>query len=118
MRQSRLTSFSRARYLLAAPVVAGLALFGLVAAGGPASAASGDCTGTTVVTCTFAYTGGAQAWTVPLGVTAAQFTVYGAQGGGNTGLDSAVGVGAKVTGALPVTPGTSLQVNVGQAGEL
>jgi hypothetical protein len=116
VRQSWLTSFSRARYLLAAPAAAGLALFGVVATGGQASAASGDCTGTTVVTCTFTYTGAAQTWTVPTGVTVAQFTVYGAKGGGDTENDSAVGVGAKVTGALPVTPGTSLQVNVGQAG--
>gem|GEM_PF-5000618 len=42
-----------------------LALLGLVPAG-VAQAAPGDCaTNGSQVTCTFAYTGGAQTWTVP-----------------------------------------------------
>ena len=48
----------------------------------------------------------------------ATFTLYGAKGG--AGSDSygagGGGQGAEVTGTLPVTPGTVLQVNVGQAG--
>jgi len=69
--------------------------------------------GTATVTCS--YTGAAQYWTVPAGVTQATFTLYGAAGGTDS-ADAPGGSGAEVTGTLPVTPGTVLQVNVGQAG--
>src|SRR5580765_9088385 len=32
-------------------------------------------------TCTFSYTGAAESWTVPAGVTSATFDLYGAEGG-------------------------------------
>ena len=80
----------------------------------PASAASGDCTGSPTVTCTFTETGSAQTWTVPPGITSATFTLYGAQGGASDTNQG--GLGADVTAKLPVTPGAVLQVNVGQAG--
>jgi hypothetical protein len=50
-------------------------------AGSPAARADGDCqrSGSEVV-CTFTYTGAAQSWTVPEGITQATFDVYGAQG--------------------------------------
>jgi hypothetical protein len=68
---------------------------------------------TATVTCS--YTGAAQYWTVPAGVTQATFTLYGAAG--DTTDDSGTGgTGAEVAGTLPVTPGSVLQVNVGQAG--
>jgi hypothetical protein len=80
------------------------------------------CTGTTTVTCTFGYTGAAQIWTVPAGMTHATFTLYGAEGGvfGIVGDNDSGGggLGAKVTASLVVTPNTTLQVNVGQAGAL
>jgi hypothetical protein len=116
MRHPPLMPAARLRYLLAAPAAAGLALLAVTVPAGQASAASGDCTGTTTVTCIFTYTGAAQTWTVPAGVPVAQFTLYGAEGGTKAEFDSAPGVGAEVIGTLPVVPGTTLQVNVGQAG--
>jgi hypothetical protein len=93
---------------------------GALATAGQALAQSGTAcpspvlNGTTeTVTCT--YTGAAQYWTAPAGVTEATFTLYGAEGGasGDTG---AAGLGAAVTGMVPVTASTVLQVNAGQAG--
>jgi hypothetical protein len=75
---------------------------------------------TATVTCS--YIGAAQSWSVPAGVTQASFVLYGAAGGaGSNGWGYVAGVvgggtGAQVTGTLRVTPGTVLQVNVGQAG--
>jgi len=78
---------------------------------------------TATVTCS--YTGAAQYWTVPAWVTRATFTLYGADGGGGGSFYSNPGgggtdggTGAEVTGTLPVTPGTVLQVDAGQAGAL
>jgi hypothetical protein len=88
---------------------------GLVPAG--ATEANGPATFTPAAastTVSFAYTGSAQTWTVPAGITEATFTVYGAQGaqqafpGANGGLAHAV---------LPVTPGSSVQINVGGQGQ-
>lgn len=62
-------------------------------------------------TVTFNYTGSAQTWTVPPCVTSITVTVAGAEGGGTTG-----GNGAIVTGTLTVTPGQTLQINVGGSG--
>ena len=67
------------------------------------------------VTCVFLETGGAQTWTVPVRVTSAMFTLYGAEGGASSTGEPG-GLGAEVTGTLSVTAGTVLQVNVGQAG--
>ncbi len=66
----------------------------------------------------FAYTGSAQSFTVPAGVTQASVVVAGAAGGaganqGNGGY--AGGEGGSVTATIPVTAG-SLTVSVGQAG--
>jgi hypothetical protein len=84
---------------------------------GPASAAAAGCTTSgSQVTCIFLYTGAAQTWTVPAGIPQATFTLYGAEGGANSALDAAAGLGAEVTATLPVTAGTMLQVNAGQAG--
>jgi Glycine rich protein len=86
------------------------------------SAAAPVCGGGTC-TETFTFTGGAQTWTVPDGVTSATFDVQGAQGGGFDGdfanclgvtLDG--GKGGKATGTFAVTPGATLQVNVGGQG--
>lgn len=71
------------------------------------------------VTCTFTNTGNAQSWTVPEGITQATFDVYGAQGGSSTptvlGV-SAGGLGGKALATIAVTPGDTLQVNVGGRG--
>ena len=54
----------------------------------------------------FSYTGAAQSWTVPAGVSQAVFDLYGAQG---TTLDSCkdTAKGAHVTAAIAVVPGES-----------
>ncbi|MHB1510638.1 MAG: Ig-like domain-containing protein [Acidimicrobiales bacterium] len=94
----------------------------LVAAGDFASApvasaatAAVSCTATTC-TQTFAETGSAATWTVPAGVTSASFDLYGAEGAqGSSGAPG--GLGAEISGSLPVTSGETLQVNVGGAGD-
>jgi hypothetical protein len=77
---------------------------------------------------TFNFTGAAQTWTVPAGVTQATFDLYGAQGGGTGGSPScaaappppgcafAGGLGGRATATIGVTPGASVQVNVGGQG--
>ena len=67
----------------------------------------------------FAYTGGLQTYTVPVGVTAIQIECWGAQGGGATGIDGVPapgGLGGYAIGELTVTPGQVLNVYVGGAG--
>ena len=65
-------------------------------------------------TLTFDYTGAAQTWTVPTGVTSATFDVYGAQGGGSPYQTGGLGGRAQVT--LTVTPGATYQIVVGGRG--
>ena len=83
-------------------------LLGMLAFAAPASA----------TTETFNYTGAAQTWTVPAGVTEATFDLYGAQGHGGCCPFSAFpgGLGGRATATIPVTAGTSIQVNVGGQG--
>ena len=102
------------RFAVAAVSLA-LPAFGLAAE--RASAASGDCTGTLEVTCTFSYTGGAQTWSPPAGITQATFTLYGAQGGSAYGFGGAGGVGAKVTATVAVNSELAYEINVGGAGD-
>jgi len=100
----------------AVPAAAGLALLVAVVPAGRASAASGGCTASgNQVTCIFTFPQSPQTWTVPAGVSQATFTLYGAEGGmSSTGVTG--GLGAAVTATLPVTAGTVLQLNLGQAG--
>ena len=65
-------------------------------------------------TVTFGYTGAAQTWTVPAGVTSATFDVYGAGGGafGNATASS----GGRATATIPVTPRAEIGVKVGGSG--
>lgn len=74
-----------------------------VATSAPASAATSGAV-------TFSFTGSAQSWQVPAGITAISVDARGSQGGGgwtNSGL------GGRVTSTLPVTPGETLGVYVG-----
>jgi Bacterial Ig-like domain (group 3)/Putative Ig domain len=87
----------------------------LLAGAGPAAAAS--CPAATDTTVTFCYTGSAQSWTVPAGVTEATITLYGAEGASSSST-AAGGYGAKVTGTVSVTPGAALQVDVGGTGSV
>ena len=61
---------------------------------------------------TFTYTGSAQSYTVPAGVTSVTVKMWGA-GGGNGGSS---GAGAYLTGSLAVTPGQVLSLIVGGSG--
>src|ERR687897_1340439 len=100
--------------VLAMLLAGGLALVAV----SPAARADGECqpsaSGSDVV-CTFTYTGSAQSWTVPEGVTQATFDVFGAEGGsvpfGSVGAD-----GGKASATIAVTEGERLQVNVGGRG--
>ena len=71
----------------------------------------------TLQTITFTYTGSNQTFTVPSTISPASVTLYmwGAGGGGNTNYG---GAGAMVQGILPVTPGESLTIVVGQGGTI
>jgi hypothetical protein len=82
----------------------------------PAHAAD-TCTATIsdTTTCTFD-TPGTSAWTVPAGVTQATFDVFGAQGGSEPTRNRAGGTGGEATATISVTPGDTLQVNVGGRG--
>jgi len=59
----------------------------------------------------FTYTGTVQSYVVPAGVTSLQIEALGAQGGTSVG-----GLGAHIYGEFTVTPGTVLNVVVGQQG--
>lgn len=90
-------------------IVAGVSVLALgmcLAVAGPASAAT--------VSVPFSYTGAAQNWTVPAGVTSATFDLYGAQGGDRTG--SSPNQGGQATATIAVTPGQNVAIYVGGAG--
>ena len=84
-----------------------MALISAVASAPPAGAST--------ITDSFSYTGAAQTWTVPDGVTHAVFEIWGAQGGTLIG-GGAGGKGGHAKADLTVTPNTSVQINVGGAG--
>lgn len=60
----------------------------------------------------FNYTGGVQYYTVPAGVTEIEVDLYGAQGG--SALYANGGLGGRVKATIPVTPGQTLNLYVGQ----
>ena len=62
-------------------------------------------------TINFNYTSSSQNWVVPACVTTISVTVAGASGGGYNG-----GNGASITGNINVTPGQTLQINIGGEG--
>jgi len=67
----------------------------------------------------FGYTGGAQQFVVPAGVSAVTVALAGGGGGNGDGVDDPGGVGGAagtVTGQLPVTPGQLLTLQVGGRG--
>lgn len=65
---------------------------------------------------TFVYTGAPQLYVVPEGVTSINIELRGAQGGNGLGAASG-GLGAKLTATIAVTPGESIQINVGGSGD-
>ena len=68
-------------------------------------------------TANFAYTGAAQTWTVPAGVTQVTLDLRGAQGGGSYPCsgprEEDGGLGGQTQGSLSVTPGQVLNLYVG-----
>jgi hypothetical protein len=64
---------------------------------------------------TFNCIGAAQTWTVPNGVTSITVDMYGAEGGRSYSAGSGIvaGLGGRVQATLSVTPGETLQLNVG-----
>ena len=62
-------------------------------------------------TINFNYTSSSQNWVVPPCVTSISVTIAGASGGGYNG-----GNGASITGNINVTPGQTLQINIGGEG--
>lgn len=72
------------------------------------------------VTCTYAYTGSEQTLSVPAGVTSVHVEAAGGAGGAGNTLgtwhNGAGGLGGSVSGDVPVTPGSTLYVEVGGAG--
>lgn len=104
---------------------AALSLAGVASLGLPAGAAAPSAVA-------FAYTGAAQQYAVPGGVCSVTVEALGAQGGSGTFSTWTVmvagghltfvipdmgGLGAKTTSTIPVTPGESLQVDVGGKGD-
>ena len=63
------------------------------------------------ISVTFNYTGNSENWVVPSCVTMIDVSITGAIGGGFN-----AGNGASLSGTLIVTPGQTLQINVGGAG--
>ena len=90
--------------------------------GAPAQSASLPCTPTAGFnTCyRITYSGGAQSFTIPAGVTSVQIRAWGAAGGGANAtfydLQGGGAGGGYATGTLAVTPGQTLGVIVGQGG--
>jgi Glycine rich protein len=64
----------------------------------------------------FGYTGGAQTWVVPTGVTSARFDIYGAAGGEPYVAGFNAGKGGHATARVPLTPGSTVQIVVGGKG--
>jgi len=86
----------------------------------PTQAASGDCVNNAgTLTCTYTFTGAAQSWTVPAGVTQATFVVDGAQGGLGQlagGTQGTGGLGARAQATFAVSAGQIYQLMVGGTG--
>ena len=85
---------------------------------GTAQAAPVCTTGGNVVTCTYSYTGAAETFTVPAGVSSVRIVARGAAGAAgsqNFSTDSLGGRGAEVSADLAVSPNQSLVLVVGGA---
>ena len=65
---------------------------------------------------TFTYTGAAEQWTIPAGVTSIVVECFGAQGGEAQGGTGLFGKGGMAKATVPVTPADTVSVYVGGAG--
>jgi hypothetical protein len=106
----------RLRSHVALAMVGGVAVGSLLAAPGVTAAAAAAPPPTPpTYTVTFDYTGAAQQWTVPAGVTSAIFDVFGATGA-NGSPPFFGGPGGRATATIAVSPGSQVTVVVGGAG--
>jgi uncharacterized repeat protein (TIGR01451 family) len=106
----------RTRAVASAAVGAVLGTGGLVGLAGPAQAASlpDNCTLSGVTaTCSFAYSGASQDFTVPLDVESIQVEAWGGHGAMQSGQRTTAGRGAQVSATFAVQPGDALAVTVG-----
>ncbi|MCU1496625.1 MAG: hypothetical protein JWM47_578 [Acidimicrobiales bacterium] len=88
-----------------------LALSGVAIAAPAIATATGAAVRSASTTVSYGYTGGAQEWIVPVGVTSATFALSGSNGGSYFQVPA--GKGGTATATLAVTPGTTIEVNVG-----
>lgn len=93
-------------------VVVGLGSLSLLTAGGLAVLPSSAGAATEPVVVQFAYSGAAASFDVPSGICSVVVDLYGAQGG-DFGGPILGGAGGRATATITVTPGETLQVNVG-----
>ncbi len=110
----------RSRFLVllfaGAAGVSALCTLALANPAAPALPSNCSASGSTA-TCTFAFTGGAQTWTVPTGVTSASFDAFGAAGGcGPLCGDNSGGSGGETKATLTVTPGDVIEIVIGGQG--
>ena len=113
--------FDMVSHSLTAAIAAVALASGLVVASalGPASLGSVVPAGATVNSVTpYSYTGSAQTYSVPSGVTQIGVEAYGAQGGSNliNGDAATGGMGGFEFAIVPVTAGQSLEIDVGGVG--
>ena len=107
-------------------LVIALAAFAVPVAGNTGASAEGGCAagftdnGHGVCVSSLVATGALQTRTVPSGVTKMTMTVAGGQGGWSldqgTGSGAPGGLGGKETATVPVTPGATLSIVIGQTG--
>ena len=106
--------FGHTLRLSLAAVVATVATAVFASGAGAVSCVPADPSPGDTATCTFSYTGAAETWVVPAGVTSATFELWGAQGGRVS--PNAGGQGAHVQGTLALSPGQPLTLIVGGSG--
>src|SRR5215212_4270477 len=114
-----ITNLSYVNLVLRVMLGAALAAVALVMVSPPAAATDVNCQPAgSKVECTFEKPGTSN-WTVPDGVTQVTFEVFGASGGSSAGSQpSPGGLGGKASATFSVTPGETLQVNLGGAGKV
>ncbi|MFC9552741.1 glycine-rich protein [Rhodococcus sp. NPDC056960] len=120
------TNLDRSRRRWYTTGMCGLAVIGAsgllapsVAVAAPAALPAGCVQGAgTQVTCTFTFTGSAQSFTVPDGITSLAVTATGGRGGNSSGTNDAIlgGPAAVASGQLTVAAGDALYIQVGGNG--
>jgi hypothetical protein len=113
----RLLSSNRWRVAGSVSAVVAVTAAAIVSLAAPVGAIPLPLCGTGTCIASFGYTGSARTFTVPAGVTDLTLGVAGGEGA-TSRFNVAGGAGGSVTGTLPVVPGQTLTLVVGQAGGL